>query len=64
MAKVCSLPPILFERVDLPGGMFANAVEKTMGKRVSLHYDQHRGIPFACFGDTEYFITGVTPAAQ
>jgi hypothetical protein len=29
------------------------------GQRVSLHYEQHTGVPGTCFGDTEYFVTGV-----
>jgi hypothetical protein len=30
-----------------------------MGKRVTIAYDQHKGIPTRCFGETEYFVTGV-----
>lgn len=26
------------------------------GKKVALVYEQHKGIPTSCFGDTEYFI--------
>ena len=29
------------------------------GKEVSLHYEQHKGVPTSCFGDTEYFVTAV-----
>ncbi len=29
------------------------------GKRVVLHYRQHKFIPTTCFGETEYFISGV-----
>ena len=29
-----------------------------LGKRVVLHYREHRGIPTTCFGDTSYFVTG------
>ncbi len=29
------------------------------GQRVALNYDQHQGVPTRCFGETEYFITGV-----
>src|SRR3954467_3558468 len=35
----------------------ANVIEKNIGKQVSLTYEQHRGIPTSCFGETEYFIT-------
>jgi len=37
----------------------ARQIEQTSGRRVALRYDQHKGIPSACFGETEYFITGV-----
>ena len=29
------------------------------GKRVALSYEQHRGVPSQCFGETEYFIGAV-----
>ena len=29
------------------------------GKRVALSYEQHRGVPMKCFGETEYFVTAV-----
>jgi hypothetical protein len=32
-------------------------LETMMGKRVVLHYQEHRGIPTSCFGDTRYFVT-------
>ena len=31
-----------------------------VGRNVRLHYDEHRGLPTSCFGDTRYFATGVT----
>ena len=37
----------------------AQLMEQYAGKQVSLIYEQHRGVPSSCFGDTEYFITGV-----
>jgi len=30
----------------------------SMGKKVSLSYEQHKGIPTSCFGESEYFATG------
>lgn len=42
----------------------AKKVEQSVGQRVSLHYEQHRGIPSNCFGDTEYFVTDVQPVSQ
>jgi hypothetical protein len=37
----------------------AHILEQNAGKQVSLKYEQHRGIPTTCFGDTEYFVTEV-----
>ena len=37
----------------------ASILEQDMGKRVSLTYQQHRGVPSSCFGETEYFVSNV-----
>ncbi len=37
----------------------AKQVEAAMGKRVSLDYQQHIGLPTNCFGETQYFVVGV-----
>lgn len=37
----------------------AAKVEKSMGKRVALAYEEHVGIPTNCFGDTAYFVVDV-----
>jgi hypothetical protein len=33
-----------------------------IGKRVALHYTEHRGIPTTCFGHTAYFVDSVSVA--
>ena len=38
----------------------ARKVTQAMGKRVSLHYEEKVGLPGSCFGETRYYITGVT----
>jgi len=30
-------------------------INSSMGKKVSLHYEQHVGIPTTCLGESEYF---------
>jgi hypothetical protein len=57
--------------VSLPGSMpekfiftvwdnrTAEKLNAVMGKRVSLHYEQHIWLPTSCFGETEYFVTDV-----
>jgi hypothetical protein len=37
----------------------AHVIEQNAGKQVSLTYEQHRGVPTSCFGETEYFVTQV-----
>ena len=34
-------------------------INQTLGRRVALIYEQKKGLPSACFGDTEYWVTGV-----
>jgi hypothetical protein len=36
----------------------AQQIESFAGHRVSVQYEEHRGIPSSCFGDTQYFVTG------
>ena len=38
----------------------AAQVTRAMGKRVSLHYEEKVGLPGSCFGETRYYITGVS----
>ncbi len=57
--------------VNLPGAMaeifrfsvrdeaVAARMNETLGRRVRIHYEQHKGIPTSCFGETEYFVTSV-----
>jgi hypothetical protein len=57
--------------VNLPGAMqerfpftvrsdsLATVMNGLMGSRVSLTYEEHRGLPGSCFGETNYFVTSV-----
>ena len=57
--------------VNIPGAMqqqweftvrddsVARVITNSMGKRVSLAYNEHRGVPTSCFGETQYYVTGV-----
>ncbi len=42
----------------------AQQVNASVGQRVALTYEQHRGLPTSCFGETEYFITAVKIVGQ
>jgi hypothetical protein len=37
----------------------AAEINKVMGKRVALHYEEKVGLPTSCFGETRAFVTGV-----
>jgi hypothetical protein len=58
--------------VNMPGAMsqiftfsvrndsVAAAINEAMSKgRLELQYDEHRGVPSSCFGETQYFVKGV-----
>lgn len=61
--------------VNLPGAMpeifqfsvrddaVAEQLNAAIGKRVRLHYEQHKGLPTDCFGETDYFVTEVETVA-
>jgi len=37
----------------------AEQINRVMGQRVSLHYEQKVGLPTTCFGETRYYVTRV-----
>jgi lysophospholipid acyltransferase (LPLAT)-like uncharacterized protein len=43
----------------VPSDAIAARINASVGKRVALHYQQHKWIPTSCFGETEYFVTDV-----
>ena len=43
----------------VPDNAVAAKLNASVGKRVALHYEQHKWLPSSCFGDTEYFVTAV-----
>jgi hypothetical protein len=42
----------------------AEKVNKVMGKRVALHYEEKVGLPGSCFGETRYYVTGLTVSEE
>jgi|SRR5580658_3323213 hypothetical protein len=41
----------------VPSETVAARLNAAVGKRLAVHYQQHKWIPSSCFGDTEYFVT-------
>lgn len=37
----------------------AKRINETVGKRVRLIYEEHKGVPTTCFGETNYFVNDV-----
>ncbi len=60
MAMV-SMPGTLPEKFDFTvwDPAVVAQIQGSMGRRVSLGYEQKKGLPSSCFGDTEYWIVGV-----
>jgi hypothetical protein len=42
----------------------AKQVNAVVGKRVALTYEQHKGLPTSCFGETDYFVIAVKDIGQ
>ncbi|MDY0384053.1 hypothetical protein [Trichlorobacter sp.] len=37
----------------------ADSINRSMSKKLALTYEQHKGVPTNCFGESEYFVTAV-----
>ena len=37
----------------------AEQINSSLGKQVKLTYEQHKGVPTQCFGETEYFVNEI-----
>jgi hypothetical protein len=42
----------------------AEVLNRLNGQKVVVDYEQHKGLPTSCFGDTEYFVVGVRTVGQ
>ncbi|MDD4962569.1 MAG: hypothetical protein PHI11_01475 [Gallionella sp.] len=56
-----SLPSTLPEKFyfTVRDDAVAARINESVGKRVALQYEQHKGLLTSCLGETEYFITDV-----
>jgi hypothetical protein len=61
-----SLPGTLPEvfRFTVRDAAVAQEVNRTLGQRVALRYDQHVALPTTCWGETDHFVVAVRPVAQ
>ncbi len=63
MANLPGTTPEMFD-FSVRSDSIAQLILKSMGQRVDISYQQHKGVPTHCFGDTEYIVVGVRPAPQ
>ncbi len=61
--QVSTIPgsaPILWD-FSVRNDIVASQIEEAVAHngRVVLTYEEHRGVPTSCFGETQYFVTGV-----
>jgi hypothetical protein len=58
MNPVPGSPPQIFT-FTVPDEAVAQRISQSEGKRVSLRYQEKKGIPTSCFGDSRYWIRDV-----
>jgi hypothetical protein len=63
MTPVPGAVPTIFA-FTVPKEEVAKKITDLEGKRVALHYEEKKGVPSSCFGDTRYFITDVRVLPQ
>jgi hypothetical protein len=61
LSNVPGQAPELFQ-YSVRDDAVAAQIQQLEGARVAISYEQHKGIPTSCFGETEYFATGVRRA--
>jgi hypothetical protein len=59
MQNLPGTPPEIFS-FSVRDDAVAKRVQELEGQKVALTYEQHKGVPSTCFGETEYFVTNVT----
>jgi hypothetical protein len=63
MSPVPGAAPQIFP-FTIPDDAVATKLKDVEGKRVAIHYEEKRGIPSSCFGDTPYFVTDIRVVPQ
>ena len=56
---VAGVSPTIFE-FSVRKESVALKLDQLIGKKVNVHYRQHRGVPTTCFAATEYYVDSVS----
>lgn len=59
MTTVPGVAPVMWN-FTVRDDQVAKRMSSAVGQRVVLHYQEHRGLPTTCFGETAYFVDSVT----
>ncbi len=63
MTTVPGVAPVLWD-FTVHDSSVAAQVNQLIGKKVILHYKEHRGLPTTCFGETGYFVDRIEAARE
>ena len=58
MTTVPGVAPVLWS-FTVRDPAVAAQINAVLGKRMALHYEEHRGIPTNCYGETNHFVDRV-----
>ncbi|MBW8329210.1 MAG: hypothetical protein K0M48_08705 [Thiobacillus sp.] len=58
MTTVPGVAPVLWN-FTVRDKAVADKLNALLGRRIVLHYEEHRGIPTTCYGETSHFVTRV-----
>lgn len=58
MTTVPGVAPVLWN-FTVRDPAVATQINAVLGKRLALHYEEHRGIPTSCYGETNHFVSRV-----
>ena len=59
MTPLPGVAPVLFN-FTVRSDSIANEITRLSGKQVTLTYAEHKGVPSSCFGETGYYVEGVS----
>ena len=60
MTTVPGVAPELWQ-FTVRDAVIAQHINAAIGKRVTLHYREHPGVPTSCFGQTPYYVDALRP---
>ena len=63
MTTVPGVAPVLWN-FSVRDKALADQLKAMLGRRLVLHYEEHRGIPTSCYGETGHFVTRVQEVVE